>query len=424
MPLISVIIPCYNHGEYLQDAVNSVVGGNTCLGPHPGQSFTDYEIVIVDDGSKDQSREIARANADRSSRVRWLHHEWNRGTASALNSGIKEARGEWIYILAADDMIEEWTLGAMVEKTRSILEDKVFYGDIQIISGGKRGQIWRLTGYDFEKVLYKNPMPAAGVFYPRACWEQIGGYPESMRWGREGWAFNIACGLAGWCGHHIGPSGYLYRWDGQNRSERTKGKRSLDPPPDGFRTWRDFYNHQIRELFPDAFKGVWMAGCCGGKRKISNPSVPSGRGAPAPELLGRDGMTIIEYIGPSVGKQAFWAENTVYQFGRSRPVGYVDNRHVAELLQQKGKRGEVLFRIKAVEAPAPKAEKVQPIPEPVEEIDAAPLFSPLPDPNDLTVREIKGLDLSSDDAALMLADERDGLNRRTAIQYLEGIAYD
>lgn len=92
MPEVSVIIPCYNHDHYLPHAVNSVLA----------QIFGDWEAIIVDDGSTDNTREVASQFTD--PRIRYIYQE-NRGLSAARNTGIRAAQGEYLAFLDADD---EW----------------------------------------------------------------------------------------------------------------------------------------------------------------------------------------------------------------------------------------------------------------------------------------------------------------------------
>ncbi len=91
-PKVSVIIPCYNHAHYLSYAVHSVLA----------QIFTDWEAIIVDDGSTDDSREVAAQFTD--PRIHYIYQE-NRGLSAARNTGIRAAQGEYLCFLDADD---EW----------------------------------------------------------------------------------------------------------------------------------------------------------------------------------------------------------------------------------------------------------------------------------------------------------------------------
>ncbi len=92
MPTISVIIPCYNHAHYLPDAINSVLA----------QTYTDWEAIIVDDGSTDNTREVAARFTD--TRIRYIYQE-NRGLSGARNTAIRAAEGEYLTFLDADDLL-------------------------------------------------------------------------------------------------------------------------------------------------------------------------------------------------------------------------------------------------------------------------------------------------------------------------------
>lgn len=92
MSEVSVIIPCYNHARYLPHAVNSVIA----------QTFTDWEAIIVDDGSTDNTRKVAAQFTD--PRIHYIYQQ-NRGLSAARNTGIRAAQGEYLAFLDADD---EW----------------------------------------------------------------------------------------------------------------------------------------------------------------------------------------------------------------------------------------------------------------------------------------------------------------------------
>ena len=93
-PLISIIIPVYNAERYLRQCLDSVVA----------QTYTNWECLLVDDGSKDGSGEICDEYAKKSSRFRVFHKE-NGGVSSARNTGIEESKGEWVYFCDADDYV-------------------------------------------------------------------------------------------------------------------------------------------------------------------------------------------------------------------------------------------------------------------------------------------------------------------------------
>ncbi len=95
MASASVIIPCYNHGHFLPDALDSVLA----------QTYTDWEAIVVNDGSTDNTAAVAERYADADARIRCIHQE-NAGLSAARNAGIRAAQGEYLAFLDADDTWE------------------------------------------------------------------------------------------------------------------------------------------------------------------------------------------------------------------------------------------------------------------------------------------------------------------------------
>lgn len=93
-PTISVIVPVYNTEKYLGECVQSILN----------QIFTDFELLLIDDGSTDQSGAICDTYALQDKRVKVFHKE-NGGVSSARNMGLDEARGEWIVFVDSDDWV-------------------------------------------------------------------------------------------------------------------------------------------------------------------------------------------------------------------------------------------------------------------------------------------------------------------------------
>lgn len=94
-PVVSIIIPSYNHEKYLEFAIKSVMG----------QTFKDWELIVVDDGSTDSSVEIIKKYTEIDNRIKLVVQE-NQDAPNAINKGIKEAQGEYISILNSDDAFE------------------------------------------------------------------------------------------------------------------------------------------------------------------------------------------------------------------------------------------------------------------------------------------------------------------------------
>lgn len=116
--MISVLMASYNYEIYIGEAIKSVLS----------QTWTDFELIIIDDGSKDGSVTLARSFAERDSRVRVLQHpdKKNHGLPKTLSLGITKARGEWIAFLEADDLWEPTCLEQRMRQAQHTRADIVF----------------------------------------------------------------------------------------------------------------------------------------------------------------------------------------------------------------------------------------------------------------------------------------------------------
>lgn len=118
MPFISFIIPAYNVVEYLEECLDSILG----------QTFSDYEICLVDDGSTDGTTEMCRRYAQADSRIR-LISQTNQGVSKARNAALDIARGKYIWFVDADDYILPGSLCYISEILRQSGCDTLFFGD-------------------------------------------------------------------------------------------------------------------------------------------------------------------------------------------------------------------------------------------------------------------------------------------------------
>ena len=119
--MISVLVPVYNTNQYLPRCIDSILG----------QSFTDFELLLIDDGSTDGSAKICDAYAEKDSRIRVLHKE-NGGVSSARNLGLNEAKGEWVVFVDSDDWISDNCIKVLTEPLRK-KEFDIVVGDYRII---------------------------------------------------------------------------------------------------------------------------------------------------------------------------------------------------------------------------------------------------------------------------------------------------
>ena len=114
---VSIVIPVFNTENYLADSINSILH----------QTLEEIEIVVVNDGSTDRSAQILEEFAQKEKRMRILSHECNRGLSEARNSGIREARGEFIYLFDSDDILERDCLELCYHKSKTEALDFLFF---------------------------------------------------------------------------------------------------------------------------------------------------------------------------------------------------------------------------------------------------------------------------------------------------------
>jgi glycosyltransferase involved in cell wall biosynthesis len=178
-PAVSVVLPVYNGEDYLSCAIESVLG----------QTFEDFELVVVDDGSKDRTPEVARSYED--ARVRYVRQE-NGGVAVAFNHGIRLARGRYVSWLSHDDLFRPDKLGGQADALEQLGEPGVCYTDIQFIdAAGRVTEERELEGHARGETLRHMltagsvSLAAYSVMYDRRCVEQVGLYDEAQRYTQD-----------------------------------------------------------------------------------------------------------------------------------------------------------------------------------------------------------------------------------------------
>jgi glycosyltransferase involved in cell wall biosynthesis len=176
--LVSVIVPCYDQAQYLSEALQSVVD----------QTYSNWECIIVNDGSPDNTVEVAKKWLEKDSRFKYIYKE-NGGLSSARNAGIEIAEGEFILPLDADDRIGTNYLSLAVDEFKKDSELKVVYCKAEKF-GDEVGE-WKLPCYSIKNLAINNMIFCSAIF-KRADWERTGGYDVNMIYGLEDWEFWIA----------------------------------------------------------------------------------------------------------------------------------------------------------------------------------------------------------------------------------------
>jgi len=194
-PLISVIIPCFNHGIYLAEAVDSVLG----------QTWGDLEIIVVNDGST-ESDTVAIMGSFKRPKTSLVHHPENRGLPAARNTGIEQARGKYICCLDADDKLHPTYLEKALLAMEANQGIDFVYSWTQVF--GDEDRVWYAPQFDPSVLIDYNQLNPPGVFR-REAWRTVGGFREEMREGYEDWEFWIRLARKGFRGYRI-PEKLIY----------------------------------------------------------------------------------------------------------------------------------------------------------------------------------------------------------------------
>jgi glycosyltransferase involved in cell wall biosynthesis len=208
VPRISVLIPCFNHGAWIDEAVESVLV----------QTCQDFEIIIVDDGSTDEATRRKLASYERRA-TRVLRTE-NRGLPAARNTAAAHANGEYFCALDADDRLAP----TWFEKALAVLdcEPGVSFVSHWLETFGDEHWIWRPERCDLPAMLARNTVNGAAVVL-RAAFHAVGGYDETMRQGCEDWDFWLRLIERGFTGTIIPEVLFYYR-----RSSGSMSRRMID----------------------------------------------------------------------------------------------------------------------------------------------------------------------------------------------------
>ncbi|CAN5734154.1 glycosyltransferase [soil metagenome] len=173
--VVSVIIPCYNDAAFIEEALQSVIR----------QTYTNWECIIVNDGSVDHTADVVKAAIGNDVRFRYIETE-NNGPSAARNKAIECASGTLILPLDADDTLSENYINECVKVFGQQADVKVVYGKEQKMQQG----IKKVKPYSWEKLLFENMIHCCGMF-KKADWQSAKGYDVNMRHGFEDWEFWI-----------------------------------------------------------------------------------------------------------------------------------------------------------------------------------------------------------------------------------------
>ena len=233
MPRISVIIPCYNQGAWLDEAVDSVLS----------QSYRDFEIIIVNDGSSDDQTKSLLSGYDKP--LTRVIHTTNQGLAMARNNGIREAAGTYLLTLDADDRIGP----AYMEKAVAVLDREPATGIVycQAETFGAVNGPWFAAPYTLRRMLMGNLIFCA-AFFRKSAWEAVGGYDRAMVAGYEDWNFWLSLIEQGAQVHRIPEVLFSYRVKEVSMATSMDWRKKTDMHHLIMQRHQDLYIRNLRPL--------------------------------------------------------------------------------------------------------------------------------------------------------------------------------
>jgi glycosyltransferase involved in cell wall biosynthesis len=222
MPKVSVLMPSFNYARYLPVAIESVLS----------QSYADLELIITDDCSTDESREIVEHWRRLDRRIVPVLHDVNRGLARARNSGLAISSGEFVALCDADDVWQPEKLKTQMECFRTHPQLGLVHSDSAIIDGDgkqtgqrfssllhRKGQI--TSGNLFEELCERNFLCVPTVILRREAIDYAGGFEENLR-SLEDWVCWTKVSRK-YSFHYIGEALVQYRIHGAGLSSNPKG---------------------------------------------------------------------------------------------------------------------------------------------------------------------------------------------------------
>ena len=209
-PLISVIVVTYNRAHYLKDALDSIFR----------QTFKDYEVILVDDGSTDNTKEIV----EQFKGIRYIYQEHG-GISKARNTAIKAAKGKWIATLDSDDLWKEVKLQKQVDYLETHPDCRIVYAAFQNFTDIPEEKLNERQVKLFQTA---DKCDLASALIDARLFDEIGLYDETFEWGEDiDWIFRLRFYRVDMT-HYIDEVLYLRRIHSSNISITTKEVNNLD----------------------------------------------------------------------------------------------------------------------------------------------------------------------------------------------------
>ncbi len=237
LPTLSVVMPNYNHARYLEAALQA----------HLDQTAPPLEIIVVDDASTDESCAIVERLAAQHPSVRLIRLARNCGVNAAINRGAGEARGDYVCLSAADDLVSPDLAARSLQALAQHPAAAFCFSDVAVLLGDSgvvrqyplfiRGQACLLSPAEMEQVLRRTyfNFPSHSILYRRDALLAIGGFMEGLHWVADWFANHILAFRHGVCYvpqvlsfFRLSPGSYSARGSRQTQVQRDLLYRLLD----------------------------------------------------------------------------------------------------------------------------------------------------------------------------------------------------
>jgi glycosyltransferase involved in cell wall biosynthesis len=205
-PEVSVIVPCYNYGHFLAETLESV----------RLQTFQNWECIVVDDGSVDNSREVILTFVATDTRIKYIYQE-NRGSSAARNAGIRAAKGAFLQFLDADDLIEKRKLELQVSFLSGNPDIDIVYGSVRYFTTEQPGlRLFFMKDDDppwmpnvsgkgtpiISALIKSNIMVVSAPLVSRSVITHVGYFDETLRF-CEDYEYWLRCSISEIAFHYI-----------------------------------------------------------------------------------------------------------------------------------------------------------------------------------------------------------------------------
>ena len=173
LPLVSVVVPCYNHEKYVKETIESIIN----------QTYKNIELIVIDDGSKDNSVSVIQELADKYGFT--FIHRPNKGLSATLNEGIRLSKGKYFSAIASDDILMLEKIEKQVEFMESNPEYGMCYGKIVYFEDSIENTYEypnsNKQGWVFDDLLnYGCFIPAPSYFMRKEVFESVGGFDKNL----------------------------------------------------------------------------------------------------------------------------------------------------------------------------------------------------------------------------------------------------